>query len=157
MNDSAAQPGFMGAPPQSQSLDAVLRPPSPDSKLFDWVYTLPDDVDGSVSFTGTKADLHYAIKEPTVEQMRVMLTRDLKPMDIVSDYVRAIGRPDENGNPIRGEDGLVEMMPIDHIRASQWLTRIGSIGLGLVASEWTKTFLPSQSAGEALRGSRRRG
>jgi hypothetical protein len=156
MNDSAAQPGFMGAPPKP-TLDAVLRPPSPDSKLYDWVYTLPDEVMESVSFVGTKADLHYAIKEPTIEQLRSMLSKEGRPMDVVSDYVRAIGRADENGNPIKGEDGQVELMPIDHIRASQWLSRVGTIAFGLVTVEWSKCFGPSQAAGEALRGSRRRG
>jgi hypothetical protein len=157
MNDSAAQPGFMGALPPSQSLDAVLRPPSRDDKLFDWAYELPPEVMDTVSFTGTRADLHYAIKEPTLDQLRSMMVKDGRPIDMVSDYVRAIGRADENGNPIKGEDGQVELMPVGHAQASQWLARVGTIAFGLVTNEWTKCFAPTPAAGEALRGSRRRG
>jgi hypothetical protein len=156
MTTAAEQPGFMGAPPK-QTLDEVLRPPSRDDKLFDWAYELPPEVMDTVSFTGTRADLHYAIKEPTLDQLRSMMVKDGRPIDMVADYVRAIGRPDENGSPIIGEDNQVMLMAVGHVQASQWLSRVGTIAFGLVTNEWTKCFAPTPSAGEALRGSRRRG
>lgn len=149
--------GFMGAPVGAQTtVREFLREPE-DGPSWDWTYKLPDEVMEPVSFTGTPSDLHYAIKEPTLDQLRKMMTSDTRPLDVVSDYIRAIGRPGPDGQPIPIGDGRVEMMLVTHVEASRWLARVGTIAFGLVTTEWMQCFTPKQSSGEALRGSRRRG
>lgn len=163
--------GFMGnpSPVQAKSVADLTREPDPGPPAdYDWEFTLPESVMQSVHWRGTPSDLHFAFAEPTLAQAQQFgRNGGVNGVEIVGDFVRAIGLPDAQGNAqleptceldAEGQPVMAaKLRPVTHIESAAWLQRIGTKAVTLVANEWANTFTPSVAEGEATRASKRRG
>jgi len=148
----------MGAPSTStiKTAEELVAAPAPAANAPDWAFEIPKSAMDSVSFSGSEADLHYSVKEPSVAQFMKLVTGGTQMRDAVVDFVREIGVPGEDGKVQRGPDGKPIMRSIGHIDAAKWFARIGTKGQMLVATTWGELFTPTADEGESMRGSRRR-
>jgi len=150
----------MGAPP-IKSVDELVAAPAPDVDGPDWTYEIPKSAMDSVTFKGVEADLYYSVKEPTTAQFMKLVSSGTPPREAVSDYVREIGLPGEDGKVQRepsvdGVPGKPILQRVGHVQAAQWFARLGTKGQMLVAGMWGELFTPNAEEGESMRGSRRR-
>jgi hypothetical protein len=160
--------GFMGQPVQAKSVADLTREPDhvPVAE-YDWEYKLPDSVMDSAHWKGTPSDLYFAFSEPTLAQTEQLGRRSLAAAEVISDFVRAIGERDADGNAVLEPTGELDakgqpvmaakLRPVTHIEATAWLHRLGTKGVTLACQEWASTFTPSNAEGEATRASKRRG
>jgi hypothetical protein len=159
---STTTDGFMGAPKKATTLEELTAPPEPKKpdSAYHWAYSLPASVMDSVHWRGTEADLHFGVCEPTIEQLQ-SIGRDptRQVSEIIVGYVRALGQIDGDSLVTEMVDGkrVAKLRDVGYMEVEAWIKRIGPKAVQMVVGEWQRLFNPSESEGESMRASRRRG
>jgi hypothetical protein len=138
-----------------QAFDAAPKPEAP-RRLGHWANELPVEVMDSAHWSGRDADRFFVVDEPELREVTAITAKDVDMTTKLPDFVRALGRPDPDGNIMRDEKGDPIYMPVDYITATAWFGRLGTKGKAGALYLWTETFNVTQQMGEAMRGSRRR-
>lgn len=138
---------------------ATPQPAEPSSpKLnYHWAYSLPASVKDQFHWSGTDADLHYGLIEPTPAKL-ADISRDPNKQvrDVAVGFVAALGQLDADGNVVVDDEGVPVLRAVGYMEVERWLNRIGAKGMQLVVGEFQRLFTPTTDEGNALRASRRR-